>query len=99
MRDPFFGTQAWQQLRAKVRAHWKRHGLPCAWCGQPFEPGEVLVVDHIKPRRKYPHLVLEPANLQCVHGGKKACNTRKHFYEEANDKPAIGLDGMPEGWR
>lgn len=42
-------------------------------CGATPATGAVINVDHIKPRKKYPHLALEISNLQilchdCNHG-------------------------------
>ena len=51
----------------------KRDGAKCCCCGASPKTGSVMHVDHIKPRRKYPHLALDPDNLQvlcsvCNHG-------------------------------
>ena len=100
MDDNFYSTNDWHKLRAKTKATWKAQGKPCAYCGEPIEwaiKGEA-VVDHILNRKKHPHLALDPSNLQVVHGGAKACNTKKAVWSENNNKPRINADGFPEGW-
>lgn len=93
--DRFYSSIEWIKLRSKVRAAWKRAGLPCAYCGQPFGSADKYVVDHIKNRRLHPNLSLDPSNLQCLH---HQCNTRKASWSENTSKKQIGIDGFPHGW-
>lgn len=59
----FLSSKAW--LRARLQAL-KEHGNKCQSCGQSPEDGAKLNVDHIKPRRLFPELALDPANLQVL---------------------------------
>ena len=103
--DPFYGSSQWKKLRAQTIARARRFNLPCAYCGKPINYAIKggATVDHIKGRRRYPHLALEPSNLQVVHGTKSGfhCNTKRHYHVETNDKIEIGSDGFPlnGGWR
>ena len=95
MAERFYNTKEWHRLRTKTKAHWRRSGQPCAYGHQPLDWADKPTVDHIKNRLQYPHLALEPSNLCVVH---HTCNSKKAAWVERNDKPAIGLDGYPEGW-
>lgn len=69
-RDAFLATYEWRRMRMVVL---KRDGRRCACCGASPETGAVMHVDHIKPRKLFPHLALDPDNLQvlcaaCNHG-------------------------------
>ena len=93
MPHPFYSTQEWKRLRAKVKARWKALGLPCGECGVPIDWSAKPIVDHIVPRREAPERALDVSNLQvCCHG----CNTRRAH----GVAPAVqtGSDGFPEGW-
>ena len=51
----------------------KQYGARCQCCGATPAMGAVMNVDHIKPRKLFPHLALEVSNLQilcheCNHG-------------------------------
>jgi hypothetical protein len=51
----------------------KRCGARCSCCGATSADGVRIHVDHIKPRKYFPHLALAPSNLQvlcevCNHG-------------------------------
>lgn len=68
--DAFLESYEWRRLRMTVL---KRDGRKCACCGASPETGAVMNVDHIKPRRIFPELALDPNNLQvlcgeCNHG-------------------------------
>jgi len=96
--DGFYSTKGWHKLRAKTMAVWRASGKPCHFCNQPFNWGakHEVIVDHVLNRRQYPDRALDPSNLVCTHHG---CNTRKAAWVEHSDKPAIGLDGLPDSWR
>jgi hypothetical protein len=100
-QDGFYNTKDWWKLRAKVKKSWRVNGKPCHYCGKPLDwhSKHGVVVDHIINRRQRPDLALDINNLCCVHGGKEACNTKKYYNEESNDKPEIDADGFPESWR
>lgn len=68
--DAFLSSYEWRRIRLVVL---KRDGRRCACCGASPETGAVMHVDHIKPRKLFPHLALDPDNLQvlcaaCNHG-------------------------------
>lgn len=68
--DAFLQTYAWRRLRM---ATLRRYGPKCMCCGATPATGAVMNVDHIKPRRLFPHLALDENNLQvlcheCNHG-------------------------------
>ena len=94
MSDGFYSQPSWHKLRAKTKAVWKRENRLCGYCNHPIDWNEIVVVDHIKNRRRHPDLALEPSNLQCVH---HACNTRKAAYVENGNKPAVREDGFAVG--
>ena len=58
----FYLSWEWKGLRYKVL---NKYGRKCMCCGG--EPPNVrLVVDHIKPRSKYPELEMDESNLQVL---------------------------------
>lgn len=68
--DAFLQTYEWRRVRMQVL---KRDGAMCACCGASRDTGAVMHVDHIKPRKLFPHLALDLGNLQvlcheCNHG-------------------------------
>jgi hypothetical protein len=68
--NDFLKTYEWRKVRMEVL---KKHGARCQCCGASPKEGIVLNVDHIKPRKLFPHLALDINNLQvlcaeCNHG-------------------------------
>jgi hypothetical protein len=68
--DAFLESYEWRRVRMVVL---KRDGARCACCGATPTDGVRMHVDHIKPRKLFPELALDPANLQvlcevCNHG-------------------------------
>ena len=66
----FLATYEWRQVRMMAL---KKYGAKCQCCGASPADGAVMNVDHIKPRKLFPHLALELNNLQvlcheCNHG-------------------------------
>jgi len=63
--DAFYASWEWKRVRYEAL---KIHGRRCQCCG--WQPGDTphghLVVDHIKPRRRFPELGLEVANMQVL---------------------------------
>jgi 5-methylcytosine-specific restriction endonuclease McrA len=59
----FLSSKAW--LRARLTAL-KQHGNRCQSCGRGPNDDARLNVDHIKPRRLFPELALDIANLQVL---------------------------------
>ena len=93
----FYGTVAWQKARSVAQKRWKAANLPCGVCGARLRWGEkkAVIVDHIKPRRKFPQLAYEQSNLQCV---CHTCNTKKAVWGDNSDVTPTGLSGFPPGW-
>jgi len=68
--DAFLLTYEWRKVRMEAL---KKYGARCQCCGITPSHGAVMNVDHIKPRRLFPHLALDINNLQvlcheCNHG-------------------------------
>jgi hypothetical protein len=68
--DAFLQSAAWRRLRYRIL---KERGARCEACGRGPKDGVVMNCDHIKPRRRYPELALDPNNIQvlcadCNHG-------------------------------
>jgi 5-methylcytosine-specific restriction endonuclease McrA len=66
----FLFSYEWRKLRMEAI---KKYGNSCQCCGASPKTGAVLNVDHIKPRKFFPHLALDIDNLQilcadCNHG-------------------------------
>jgi hypothetical protein len=66
----FLQTYEWRRVRMEAL---KKHGSRCQCCGATPATGAVMNVDHIKPRKLFPHLALSVDNLQvlcheCNHG-------------------------------
>jgi hypothetical protein len=55
----FYRSREWLELRYQTLA---RYGAKCQLCGSDYK----IHVDHIKPRSKFPHLSLDPDNLQIL---------------------------------
>lgn len=78
-KDGFYSSWEWKQARYEALARFSHRCQCCGW-----QPGDTthgyLVVDHIKPRRKFPELALEQANLQVLCND---CNMGKgHIYHD-----------------
>lgn len=69
----FYTTPKWLELRYRV---FVRDGKKCAVCNIS---SDILHVDHIKPRSKYPELELDINNLQIL---CKSCNLGKGNWDE-----------------
>lgn len=70
MTDAFLATFEWRRVRMMAL---KKYGPVCQCCGATPANGAVMNVDHIKPRKVFPHLALDVNNLQilcheCNHG-------------------------------
>lgn len=66
----FLQTYEWRRVRMEAL---KKYGPKCQCCGATPATGAVMNVDHIKPRKLFPHLALDVNNLQilcheCNHG-------------------------------
>lgn len=76
--DEFYRSYEWRKIRY---AALKKYGPKCMLCGRVAEDGVVMNVDHIKPRRKYPELVLCLDNLQVL---CSVCNHGKGNWDETD---------------
>ena len=63
VRENDSAPTAWSKLRIHIL---DKYGRKCQCCGATPESGAVINVDHIKPRERYPHLALDPDNLQVL---------------------------------
>jgi 5-methylcytosine-specific restriction endonuclease McrA len=59
--DPFLYSQEWKELRKKAI---ELYGTTCFRCGAEQTTRKRVNIDHIKPRKYFPHLALEITNLQ-----------------------------------
>ena len=82
----FYRSPAWAKVRYEVLV--KAEGR-CGCCGRSAQDGVVLNVDHIKPRKLYPELALDPTNLQVLCG---LCNKGKGNWDETNWQTDRRLD-------
>lgn len=85
-KDDFLRSFEWRRIRMDVL---ERDGAKCACCGRTAKHGAVLNVDHIKNRKKYPHLALTLSNLQvlcdsCNHGKGNKYSTSWRSGSEAS---------------
>ena len=88
--DAFLMTYEWRKVRMEAL---KKYGARCQCCGATPAHGAVMNVDHIKPRKLYPHLALDLNNLQvlchdCNHGKG---NWDMTDWRERNESP-VQLD-------
>ena len=91
----FYRSREWRAVRYDIL---KVYGARCQACGATAADGTVIVVDHIRPLRRYWDLRLEPSNLQplCT-----PCNLGKASRDETDWRPkAFGADQLtpPDGW-
>jgi 5-methylcytosine-specific restriction endonuclease McrA len=88
--DAFLMTYEWRKVRMEAL---KKYGAKCQCCGATPAHGAVMNVDHIKPRKLFPHLALDMNNLQvlchdCNHGKG---NWDMTDWRERNESP-VQLD-------
>lgn len=88
--DAFLMTYEWRKVRMEAL---KKYGAKCQCCGATPASGAVMNVDHIKPRKLFPHLALDLNNLQvlchdCNHGKG---NWDMTDWRERNESP-VQLD-------
>lgn len=84
--DDFLQSFEWRKLRMQVL---KKYGAKCMCCGAVPASGVVMNVDHIKPRRKHPHLALVFDNLQVL---CNPCNHGKGNWDETDWRPVAGSE-------
>ena len=88
MKDYFFESQTWNNLRYQIL---KRDGFKCLCCGADGKQVQ-LHVDHIKPRSKYPDLELDESNLQTLCYSCNMGKGNKHedsFKEEEEEEDIL----------
>lgn len=61
--DSFLHSFEWKRLRMRAIME---YGTKCQCCGASAKTGAVINVDHIKPRKLFPHLALDISNLQIL---------------------------------
>ena len=86
----FLQSFEWRKVRMEAL---KKYGAKCQCCGATPAHGAVMNVDHIKPRKLFPHLALDLNNLQvlchdCNHGKG---NWDMTDWRERNESP-VQLD-------
>lgn len=79
--DTFLLSYEWRRVRMTVL---KEHGARCQCCGATAKDGIRLHVDHIKPRRLFPHLALDATNLQVL---CEVCNHGKGNWDQTDWRP------------
>lgn len=89
--DAFLSTYEWRRVRMMAL---REYGPKCQCCGATPATGAVMNVDHINPRKLFPHLALNLANLQilchdCNHGKGNWDMTDWRAYEE----PRVEVEG------
>lgn len=77
----------------------RRDNYTCAWCQKLClgrnKNGESPIVDHIRPRKQFPHLALNPLNLRVL---CTTCDNRRHvdkMHPEYLEVVPLGEDGYP----
>lgn len=80
--DAFLRSYEWRKLRMQAIEH---YGRRCQACGaSPTDGVTVIHVDHIKPRRQFPHLALVLENLQIL---CEPCNHGKGNWSQTDWRP------------
>jgi len=77
----FYSTWEWKKARFETI---KRYGAKCMLCGSE----DRIVVDHIKPRKKYPDLELDLNNLQVLCND---CNMGKSNDDFTDFRPGLSF--------
>jgi 5-methylcytosine-specific restriction endonuclease McrA len=91
--DGFYDTREWKAARARCLA---AAGWQCVTCGADLRGLGNSRVDHIKSRKLFPDLALEPTNLRAL---CPPCDNKRHSEKGRNgqERVPVGLDGFPEG--
>ncbi len=89
--DDFLQTYEWRRVRMEAL---KMYGARCQCCGASPADGAVMNVDHIKPRKLFPHLALSLDNLQIL---CHECNHGKGNWDMTDWRtPEVGIDDLDE---
>lgn len=89
--DKFYKSKAWLVVRRTVLI---RDNYKCQWCGARVTLRFDAHVDHIKKRRDYPELALDPRNLQTL---CSTCHNKFKQSQEKKPRPQVSNDGYIEG--
>ncbi len=79
--DDFLRGYPWTELRYKVL---RDRGRKCECCGATRDDGVKMNVDHIRPRKDFPDLALDEANLQVL---CEVCNQGKGNWDQTDWRP------------
>lgn len=96
MSDQFYQSKQWKKLSYTVRRDAVRDALPCPVCKKKILPGQMIIADHVIPRRVRPDLALDKKNLKVLH---HACHSKKTRWVDYADRPQLDENGYPDGWR
>ena len=88
--DAFLESYEWRRVRMMVL---KRDGARCKCCGATPADGVRMHVDHIKPRRMFPHLALDLDNLQVL---CEECNHGKGNWDQTDWRDSAANDDNSE---
>jgi 5-methylcytosine-specific restriction endonuclease McrA len=89
--DSFLSSYEWRKLRMEAL---KMYGARCQCCGASPADGAVMNVDHIKPRKLFPHLALSLDNLQIL---CHECNHGKGNWDMTDWRtPEVGINDLDE---
>lgn len=95
----FLKSREWRELRYEaLEINAKTHGKRCVACGRKGGDDVVMNVDHIRPRKYYPHLALVIENLQVLCDD---CNAGKgnrfktDWRQSVPDPPTINIPYTP----
>lgn len=87
----------YRAMRARLKDSWQARNEPCWICGQatidwdgPANAQDSFELEHVKSRKHYPHLTLDPSNARPAHG---RCNRSKGA---GDARPGIGTTS--EAW-
>lgn len=83
--DAFLSSYEWRRVRMEAL---KKYGARCQCCGATPADGVKMNVDHIKPRKIFPHLALDVSNLQVL---CEECNHGKGNWDMTDWRPKEGL--------
>jgi 5-methylcytosine-specific restriction endonuclease McrA len=88
-RDPFYSSPEWLAVRRQALI---RDRYCCTVCQRDVHKKGESRVDHIKPKREFPHLALVLSNLRTL---CKSCDNKRHA--EKGGRPVYGIasDGTP----
>lgn len=84
--DEFLLSYEWRRVRMEAL---KLYGPVCQCCGASKANGVMIHVDHIKPRKLFPQLALDVANLQIL---CEVCNHGKGNWDMTDWRPVADDD-------